>query len=112
MKDANKLFGQRLRKLRRNAALTQKELGDKAGIHPTYISMMESGRANITLEKIGILALCLGISVNDFFSQEWPNDTLLQKNSLKNINILLKKLKPAQVQLVQELVRELSANKV
>lgn len=39
-------LGQAIRRLRKERRLSQEELGHLAGIHPTWISHLESGRAN------------------------------------------------------------------
>lgn len=39
-------LGQAIRRLRKERELSQEELGHRAEIHPTWISHIESGRAN------------------------------------------------------------------
>lgn len=39
-------LGRAIRRLRKDRTLSQEELGHQAGIHPTWISHIESGRAN------------------------------------------------------------------
>lgn len=51
-----RLFGQRLKARRKALGLTQGQLFDKTGINNGYISQVENGRANPTLDMILKLA--------------------------------------------------------
>lgn len=50
-----------LKRLRSSAGLSQEELADRAGLHRTYISSVERGERNVTLENIFHLAAGLGV---------------------------------------------------
>jgi transcriptional regulator with XRE-family HTH domain len=65
-----RVFGGRLRALRRQAGLSQEELADRAGLHRTYVSSVERGRRNISLATIHSLADALGIEARDFFGED------------------------------------------
>lgn len=60
-------FGQKIRDERHKQGLSQEELASKAGVHRTYIGMIERAEKNITLENIEKLALALKISLTDLF---------------------------------------------
>jgi len=62
-----KKFGNRLRDLRKQAGLSQEELGFKAGIHRTYIGAVERGEQNISIENVHKLAKALKISTKELF---------------------------------------------
>ena len=53
-------FGALVRKRRNAAALSQEALADKAGLHPTYISMLERGIRMPSLGVVERLARALG----------------------------------------------------
>ena len=57
-------FGPKLRDLRMQAGLSLRELGDKAGIDPTYISKIESGAKPPPSKKV-ILRLAQALDVNE-----------------------------------------------
>ena len=50
-----------IRTLRTGAKLSQEELGHKAGIHPTWISHLESGRINPTWGNVRRIAAGLQV---------------------------------------------------
>ncbi|BCL35344.1 helix-turn-helix domain-containing protein [Nostoc sp. MS1] len=60
-----KKFGQRVREERLKMGLSQEELAEKAGLHRTYIGMIERAEKNITLINIGKIAIALAISIED-----------------------------------------------
>ena len=53
-------FGMRLREIRLKKKLSQERLAELAGLHRTYVSSVERGERNISLENIDRLAKALG----------------------------------------------------
>ncbi|HOX30259.1 MAG TPA: helix-turn-helix transcriptional regulator [Candidatus Paceibacterota bacterium] len=60
-------FGQKVRDERTKLGLSQEELATRAGVHRTYIGMIERAEKNITLENIEKIAKALKINIGDFF---------------------------------------------
>ena len=60
-------FGERVRAERLKQGLSQEDLADRAGVHRTYIGMIERAEKNITLENIGKIAKALKIEIKDLF---------------------------------------------
>ncbi len=58
-------FGERVRAERLRRALSQEELATKAGVHRTYIGMIERGEKNITLMNIEKISRGLGVRARD-----------------------------------------------
>lgn len=58
-----KEFGKRLRHLREESGLSQEELGAKANLHRTYISLIERGEQSATLDTMAKIAHALDVSV-------------------------------------------------
>lgn len=58
-------FGKKVRDLRLQLRLSQEELADRAGVHRTYIGMIERAEKNITLSNIEKIAKALGKDVAD-----------------------------------------------
>ena len=50
------MLGAELKKAREAAGLSQERLAFKAGVHRTYISMLERGKASPTLDTLLVLA--------------------------------------------------------
>lgn len=60
-------FGEKVRLERTRRKLSQEELASKAGVHRTYIGMIERAEKNITLENITKIARALNISLGNLF---------------------------------------------
>jgi len=58
-------FGKRVRKERTRLGLSQEELANRAGVHRTYVGMIERAEKNITLGNIEKIAKALEISVDN-----------------------------------------------
>lgn len=56
-------FGKRIRAIREEQGFSQEELGAKAGLHRTYISLIERGKQSATLDSMERIADALGVSV-------------------------------------------------
>jgi transcriptional regulator with XRE-family HTH domain len=61
-------FGHKVREERARLDLSQEELASRAGVHRTYIGMIERAEKNITLENIEKIAKALKIKIADFFN--------------------------------------------
>ncbi len=68
MDDHRKAFGKRIRELRHELDLTQEELAERAGVHWTYVSAVERGLRNLSLDSITRLAQGLQVSWATLFS--------------------------------------------
>lgn len=60
-------FGQRVQELRKERNLSQEQLADLAGVHRTYIGMIERAEKNITLCNIERIADALKVSIKELF---------------------------------------------
>ncbi|NJO75083.1 MAG: helix-turn-helix transcriptional regulator [Leptolyngbyaceae cyanobacterium RM1_406_9] len=65
--DIKWLFGRAVRKRRRELDLSQEELAERAGLHRNYISDIERGDRNPSLENIQKLAKALDTKVSALF---------------------------------------------
>ncbi|ELC7203516.1 helix-turn-helix domain-containing protein [Citrobacter koseri] len=63
-------FGAHLKKLRLQSGLSQEAFADKCGLDRTYVSGIERGVRNPTLEVISVLAKGLGVRVSVLFEFE------------------------------------------
>lgn len=70
MKNSSKiqvLFGAHLKKLRLELGLSQEAFADRCGLDRTYVSGIERGVRNPTLEVINILGTGLGADLKELF---------------------------------------------
>ena len=68
-------LGQRIKALRAERALQQRQLAEKAGLTPSLLSQIESGRLTPSLHTLGKLAGALGVSIASLF-EATPNGRL------------------------------------
>lgn len=62
-----KHFGKVVKNLRLQAGLSQVEFGEKCGFYQTYLSRIENGHANVTLNAIEVIAKSLGLTIFELF---------------------------------------------
>lgn len=65
-----KTFGRNVRRLRKERGLSQEELADRARLHPTYVSGIETGYRNPTVKIIGRIAVALEVEPAALFAVE------------------------------------------
>jgi len=56
------MFGEELKKARKESKLTQEELAARAGLHYTYISLLETNKKSPTLDSLFRICKAMGIS--------------------------------------------------
>lgn len=72
------LFGRNLKRLRASAGLSQEELAARSGLHRTYVSSVERGNRNVSLENIFALADALKCDPRDLLAP--PGDDNLESD--------------------------------
>ena len=60
-------FGNKVREERHKQGWSQEELASRAGLHRTYIGMIERAEKNVTLENIAKIARALELEIVDLF---------------------------------------------
>lgn len=60
-------FGERVKEERLKRGLSQEDLADLAGVHRTYIGMIERAEKNITLINIDRIAKALNLNILELF---------------------------------------------
>ncbi len=58
-------FGKKVREERKKLGYSQEVLAEKAGVHRTYIGMIERGEKNITLANIQKVSKALKIKISE-----------------------------------------------
>jgi transcriptional regulator with XRE-family HTH domain len=65
-------FAERLREVRRNAGLTQRELAEKAHLSEGYVVRLEGGDTSPGLDLMSRLAAALSVSLTDLLPASAP----------------------------------------
>jgi transcriptional regulator with XRE-family HTH domain len=62
-------FGECVREMRLEMGLSQVEFGERCGFYQTYLSRIENGQANPTLNAVEVIANALGLTVFELFDR-------------------------------------------
>lgn len=68
-KDLLFTFGQTVRKIRLSMDISQEKFADMCDLHRTYISDVELGKRNVSLENIGKMASALDMNISELFQE-------------------------------------------
>lgn len=69
-------FGQTVRKLRLSQDISQEKFADMCNLHRTYISDVELGKRNVSLENIVKMAKALDMHISDLFKEVESNASI------------------------------------
>jgi transcriptional regulator with XRE-family HTH domain len=61
-------FSKNLKKFRLEKGLSQEDLAHECGLHRTYVSSVERGERNISVDNMEKLAIALGVSLRELIS--------------------------------------------
>ena len=62
-------FGYAIRRIRQDRHISQEQLADMCGLHRTYISDVELGKRNVSLENIEKMALAFDMTMAELFTE-------------------------------------------
>lgn len=96
------LLGKRLRQERQKLNITQETLAEKIDISNVYISQIERGERNLSLDTLIKLANELGITVDYLLQDYYEKD---DDYFLNEIRLLLKNLQIKDKQLALDLIK-------
>lgn len=71
--EIQKKFGQTVRRIRNHKEISQEYFADLCGLHRTYMSDIELGKRNVSLENIEKIALALDMRVSELFMEVEKN---------------------------------------
>ncbi len=111
MTDIKKQFGANVKTWRLRRGISQEMLAERASLHRTYVTDVESGTRNLSLETIDRLALALEMSLPALFAGagELPmlvNDPRRAKGAGRLVDILLVEDNPHDVALTLRAFRK------
>jgi transcriptional regulator with XRE-family HTH domain len=75
-RNPKEIFGHNVRRIRTQAGLSQEELGYRAKLHRTYISSLERGERNVSLENIFAIAEALKVAPGDLLDPSPPKGSV------------------------------------
>jgi CheY-like chemotaxis protein len=95
--DLKILLGVAIKKQRTSLSISQEELAHRAGLHRTYVSDLERGVRNPSMDSIEKLARALRLSVSTLFEQARTDNQVKQ-----TVDILLVQDNPRDVELTKQ----------
>ena len=98
-----KLFGKRVRALRKAARITQEKAAEAAHLNPKYLGEIERGEKRPSFEAIIALAKALKVSPATFF--QFEGDVSDEKTLRREIETLLKQAGPQQLLQVHRILK-------
>lgn len=72
--DVRVRVGLNLQNARRQRGLSQEELAHLASVHQTYLSGVERGKRNPTIEVLDRIAMALGVDIEHLVCRREPGD--------------------------------------
>lgn len=82
MEEYLKRIGKRIREYRKTQHMNQETLGEKAGLHHTYIGQVERGEKNLTVGSLVRISDALGISPEQLLSDQAPDTSATRKTEM------------------------------
>jgi CheY-like chemotaxis protein len=120
--DVRKEFGAAVREHRRHQGISQETLAERAELHRTYITDVERGARNLSLQSISKLACALKVSIGSLFaraaggavaesgaqtgSSSKPVDLLLVEDDSEDLELTLRAFKKAKLANRIDVVRD------
>jgi len=100
--DTKQMIGIRIGELRAKKGMTQETLAGKMGINPKYLSSIERGKENPTLDTLIKLAESLEVDLSDIFALVQIEDPRKRKAILES---LLKKADDEQLKIAARVLK-------
>ena len=63
------IFGKNVQRYRKEKQISQEKLAEFAGVHRTYVGMIERAEKNITLRNMERIAQALGIEIKNLLEK-------------------------------------------
>lgn len=105
MDDIYRLTGRLIRSRRESLGWTQEELGEAAGLHPSYVGQIERGVKKASLKTLAQLAKALGTTMGKLLDEPEPRPRRLWE---ARIDGLLRDKSPHQKAILYSTLKHLS----
>jgi CheY-like chemotaxis protein len=100
--DIKKELGLLIRRRRKHLGLSQEALAERADLHRTYVTDIERGTRNISIESIFKLTAALETTIGALFSSSTPSDTNGSDRKPEPVEILMVEDNPKDIELTLE----------
>lgn len=114
--DVKKAFGAAIRSARLEQGISQEELAGRADLHRTYVSDVERGMRNVSLENIEKLGSALRLSLSTLFQKAASGESidqdleiLLVEDDKRDVELTLRAFRMAKITNVVHVVNDGSA---
>lgn len=84
METTIKLFGNRIKEIRKKLKLTQEQLSEKVGLDVQTISRIETGYYFTSYENLEKLAIALNVDIKDLFNFQNIDDKDVLREKIEN----------------------------
>ncbi len=102
--DLKTLLGMAIKTQRASVGISQEELAHRAGLHRTYVSDLERGARNPSIESVEKLAGALQVSVSNLFegagsdsSSRQMEEILLVQDNPRDVDLTIRAFKKANI---------------
>lgn len=102
--NTQKLFGKRIKELRKQNNLTQEQLSEMLGVFQKQIGNIETGTTFTTMNNLEKLAKILNVEIQDLFvfAQHKEKSELVEE-----INYFISKASDEQIRLIYRIVKDI-----
>ena len=83
--DIKQMIGARIKEIRTGKRITQEQLAEKININPKYLSSIERGKENPTLDILIKIAKSLDVNLDDIFKLVQIEDPAKRKILIKSL---------------------------
>jgi transcriptional regulator with XRE-family HTH domain len=104
--DKKSLLGKRIREIRKSQAISQEQLAERAGISAQYVSNIERGKENPTLDLLLRLAEALRVSLGQMCDLETVEE-MNRRKLRSSVSGILRSADPERLRLALKLLRSL-----
>lgn len=101
-----KLVGAKVRDIRKQKGWSQELLGEKAGLHFSYIGGLERGEKNITLINLQKVATALDVQIQVFFAYSKEIPKIDKEPMIQETLELLLKVDRSDLKKVKTIIKE------
>lgn len=105
--DIEEEIGARIRAVRRDLELTQREVADRASLSPETVSRIERGVQGVTFPNVYRLAEALSVSFSELCDLDLARQEVVASTRSRRVRELLEDASPEQLDLLVEMAESI-----